>query len=387
MKPHLAEMLLDINLRGASDGFRRTHPFTEDIESTHAILFNPRYNKWKKMVAYRRWLVGGQPCLFGKAAARTNSVFICLLEEQEILCMRNGDDDLRDTIQDHRQVWKRYALDEPFSSFLVLLTSKRLVNREPDDKLKEICRRLLELYMEVERVADDTILPQREYVFARVNQNASAPKLLKFGTLPNVFCAQADKRWWHDHRTPGGIMITSNALGHFELFRNAEGTVGEKEKTHALDNAMRTITNAYGNDKKIRGLSHCPATRLVPLTEEETTLIRESSELHKYSPSHYEGFFHTDHLIPSVFFSKERDPKDLTLYDRLSLQYIYDPVGDPDDHRELMTGTEATWYDLKRNLDRLPPYVDPEQTGLLRSVERGRLVRWLEKRLKDRLVP
>ncbi len=52
-----------------------------------------------------------------------------------------------------------------------------------------------------------------------------------------------------------------------------------------------------------------------------------------------------------------------------------------------MTGTEATWYDVKRNMDRLPAFVDPEQTGLLRNSERGRLVRWLETRLKDRLVP
>src|SRR5438270_2460249 len=136
MKPHLAEMLLDISYRGAADSFRKSHPFSEDIESTQAILFNPRYDKWKKLDAYRRWLVGGQPCLFGKAAARNKNVFICLLEEHEILRMKNGDVDLRDTIRDHRQVWKRYALDEPFSSFLVVLLSNRLVNKEPGDKLK-----------------------------------------------------------------------------------------------------------------------------------------------------------------------------------------------------------------------------------------------------------
>lgn len=386
MKPHLAEMLLDINYRGADDRFRKTHPFSEDVESTQAILFNPRYNKWKKLDAYRRWLTTGQPCLFGKAAARNKNVFICLLEEHEILCMKNGDDDLKDTIQDHRQIWKRYALDEPFSSFLVVLLSKRLVGKEPGEKLKEICRRLLELYMEVDRVNDDTILAQREYVFLRMNGKESETKLLKFGTLPNVFCAQGDRRWWHDHRTPGGIMITSNALGHFEYYRNGEGTIGEKEKTHALDNAMRTINNAYGNDKKRRGLAHCPATRLLPLAEGEATPIRESSDLHKYSPSHYEGFFHTDHLIPSAFFSKEMDPKDLRRYDNLSLQYIYDPVGDPEDHKELMTGAEATWYDIKRNMDRLPDFVDPEKTGLLTGAQRGRLVRWLEERLRNRLV-
>lgn len=387
MKPHLAEMLLDINYRGANDRFRKTHPFSEDIESAQAILFNPRYNKWKKLDAYRRWLMGGQPCLFGKAAARNKNVFICLLEEQEILCMKNGDDDLRDTIQDHRQVWKRYALDGPFSSFLVVLLSKRLVNKEPDDKLKEICRRLLELYMEVSPINDDTILPQREYVFLRTPEKETGSKVLRFATLPNVFCAQADGRWWHDHRTPGGIMITSNALGHFEYSRNAEGMMGDKEKLHALDNAMRTITNAYGNDKKRKGLAHCPATHLAPLGEGEATPIRESSDIHKYSPSHYEGFFHTDHLIPSVFFSKDRDPKELKLYDNLSFQYIYDPVGDPDDHGELMVGTETAWYDVRRNMDRLPDFVDPEKTGALTDAQRGRLVRWLEGRLKDRLVP
>jgi hypothetical protein len=134
-------------------------------------------------------------------------------------------------------------------------------------------------------------------------------------------------------------------------------------------------------------LAHCPATRLVPLAEGELTPIRESSDLHKHSPSHYEGFFHTDHLIPSIFFSKERDPKELPLYDNLSLQYIYDPAGDPDDHKELMMGSETTWYDVKRNLDRLPDFVDPEKTTLLTGPQRGRLVRWLEGRLKERLVP
>lgn len=51
-----------------------------------------------------------------------------------------------------------------------------------------------------------------------------------------------------------------------------------------------------------------------------------------------------------------------------------------------MTGTEATWYDVKRNLDRLPEFVDPEKTALLTGAQRGRLVRWLEGRFKERLV-
>jgi hypothetical protein len=136
MSTHLAEMLLELKLHGNDDRLRKTHPFSEDIESAHAILFNPRYDKWKKLKAYRKWVASGQPCLFGKAAAKTKSVFVCILEEHEILRMRRGDVDLRETIQDHRQAWKRYALEGSFSSFMVLLLSKSLVNKEPSDKLK-----------------------------------------------------------------------------------------------------------------------------------------------------------------------------------------------------------------------------------------------------------
>ena len=92
------------------------------------------------------------------------SAAVCLLEEDEILRMRRDDLDVRDTIQDHRQVWKRNALDGLTSSFLILLVSKTVL--ETGEKLKAICRRLMELCMEVE-VPDDTMLAHREYVFLR----------------------------------------------------------------------------------------------------------------------------------------------------------------------------------------------------------------------------
>jgi hypothetical protein len=74
MKPHLAEMLLDMKLRGRMDALRRKRPFSEDIEATHSILFNSRYPKSKKIRAYRRWLETNQPCVFGRVAAK-NQMF------------------------------------------------------------------------------------------------------------------------------------------------------------------------------------------------------------------------------------------------------------------------------------------------------------------------
>lgn len=382
MTKHVAEMILDMRYRGTPDRFRKQHPFSEDIESVHAILFSSKYSKRKKRGAYMHWLESNQPCVFGRVAAKNKYVFVCLLEEDEILRMRRGDEDLRDTIQDHRQVWKRHALEGLSSSFVILLLSKSITDKEPGDALKEVCRRLLELYMEVEPIPDDTILPQREYVFLR-----RKAKILKFSTLPNVFCSQADGRWWHDHRTPGGVMITSNALGHFAYARPGLDVLEEKDKVLNLENAMRTISNAFpgADGRKPRGLTHCPATWLTKLTEGESSPLRDTSAFKSYSPDHYEGYFHTDHLIPSAFFRKERDPKNLATFDNLSFRYIVDAAADPADHAELMVGIDAGWYEVRRSMDRLPGFADPENTGPFSEVSRGRLEQWLRRRLEERV--
>jgi hypothetical protein len=385
---HLAEMLLQVKLHGSEDGYRKKRGFSEDIEATNAVLFNPKYSKLRKIKSYREWLEKRQPCVFGRIAATNKNVFICLLEEQEILGMKRGDDDLRDTIQDYRQLWKRYALEGLCSSFLVLLASRSLSWKEPNQQLKEICRRLMELYMEIDRIEDDTYRTQREYVYLRQRMPDGKTRILKFSTLPNIFCAQGDGRWWHDHRTPGGLMITSNALGHFLYSRSRKVTLEDTEKAWALENAMRTINNAYGGpSQEIRArLKHCPATFLIPAKEGEESPIRPTSDLRKYSPDHYEGYFHTDHLIPSIYFHKDRDPKVVKKYDDLTLRYIFDPKASPSEHAELTTGVQVDgWYEVKRSMDRLPPFADAEKTTTLSDSVRGRLKQWVEKRLSERL--
>ena len=128
---HLSELLLQARLHGTRDGFRTKRGFSQDLEATQAVLFNPKYNKRVKIREYRKWLETYQPCVFGKIAAKNKLAFICLLEEDEILRMRRGDVDVQDTIQDSRQVWKRHALDGLASSFLILLVSKTLATLEP----------------------------------------------------------------------------------------------------------------------------------------------------------------------------------------------------------------------------------------------------------------
>jgi len=205
-------MLLTMKLRGPRDALRSRSGSSDDIQQANVLLHNARVPRLRKIAAYREWLKTEQPCVFGRSAAGKRQVFICLLDEREILSMRQGDLDLRDTIEDHRRVWKRHALRGLSSSFVIVVLSPTLCMVPPGDELKEACRRLMELYVGA-AVPDDMILPQHEYVYLAktVGEKRS---LLKFATLPNLFCPQGDRRWWHDHRTPGGIMITSNALGH-----------------------------------------------------------------------------------------------------------------------------------------------------------------------------
>jgi hypothetical protein len=145
MKQHLAELLLDIRLHAKPDKLRKTLRFSQDMQSTHAILLNSQNTRTQKIHAYRLWLAKNQPCIFGRLAAAQKRVFICLLEENEILGMRKGDDDVRDTIQDYRQLWKRYAFEGLSSSFLIAVIGESLVGEKSGERLKEFCRRLLEI--------------------------------------------------------------------------------------------------------------------------------------------------------------------------------------------------------------------------------------------------
>jgi hypothetical protein len=106
----LAELLLHSRFHGQADRFRARRAFSEDIEEVQAILWNPRYDRQQKIRAYRAWLERNQPCVFGRIAATNKNVFICLIQEDEVLWMQHGDQDVMDTLQDHRQVWKRLAL-------------------------------------------------------------------------------------------------------------------------------------------------------------------------------------------------------------------------------------------------------------------------------------
>jgi len=369
-EPHFAELLLTMKLRGARDPLRSRSGFSDDIQQANAILHNPRVPRLRKIVAYRDWLRTAQPCVFGRSAAGKRQVFICLLDEREILSMRRGDHDLRDTIEDHRRVWKRHALHGLSSSFVIVVVSPTLCMVAPGSELKEACRRLMELYVGAS-VPDDTILPQHEYVYLAKTVGEKRI-LLKFATLPNLFCPQGDQRWWHDHRTPGGLMITSNALGHF---MHGQNSAGLPDTRRALKQAFMTIQNAFvSGNRRLRQ----PATCLEPRPTDEPSPLERDPTYGRFSARRYRGWFHTDHLIPSTFFNDSQPRQE---YRDLDFSYIHDPAAE--DHAELMAGEPATPYEARREVW-APDNKDLFKDFSFERPERVAAFQWLESRLHGR---
>ena len=289
-----------------------------------------------------------------------------MLEEKDILNLKRGDEDLRDTIEDHRKVWKRYALHGRSSSFVILVNSPTLALTEPSPQFQGACRRLMELYIGAP-VADDTILEQHEYVYLAKTINGRRT-FLRFATLPNLFCAQGDRRWWHDHRTPGGIMITSNALGHY---MHCLTSGPEPDRKKALKQAMMTIQNAHlSKSRRLRQ----PATELVARPQGEPTSL-SGTTFEEFSARRYQGYFHTDHLIPSVFFQKGQPTSH---FEDLGLAYIHDKS--EDDYAELMGGESTNAYTVRREVW-VPDGKDLMRDFSFEKPERDESHRWLESRL------
>lgn len=155
----------------------------------------------------------------------------------------------------------------------------------------------------------------------------------------NYFCAQGDRRWWHDHRIPGGMAFSVNSVGHLaragkigEVMNNlniemgfdgsefGSGTIRSLEE--ALVFAMLTIDNAADT---VSGR----ATRLLPLdiSEDVTSVpscpIKLPARILGKNHCTYEGWYHTDYTLPSEYFlPDEKRPSNASAHD-LDFTYLF----------------------------------------------------------------
>ena len=322
------------------DSWRKQVGFSPDVEAANKTLFTPDITESNAIEILSEWLQKNQPCVFGKMAAKFGFISYCILRESDLLL---PDESIYEKIQRARLKWIKEGYNGSKSNFIILVISPTISYALPDPVVAGLAQRLCSLYLQTEAKFD---FVHHEQMFLE----KPGPGRMTWRWLAgvNYFCSQGDKRWWQDHRIPGGLGFSVNSVGHLVKSEKIAHVMG------GLNEALG-ITNEEGwNDSKVDSLEKAlvlamqtisqasdtisgRATELLPLPEntQERNLPRCPVELpHSLSGKNYcayVGYYHTDYTLPSEYFiSDERRPESVEPF-MLDFTYLFHKhVNNPD---------------------------------------------------------
>lgn len=326
MQPSVAEMLNQLT----SDPWRQAEGFSKEITEAQDKVFGR--TEEEIIPVLNDWIGKFQPCLFGRIAARLNLISYCIISEADQL---ESDSFIQEKIQEARLRWLREALNGDKSGFVIALVSKSVAEAQPNSVVKELARKLCSLYLlenaEMDHIHLDAIdldLPDR------------VANRWRWDVGVNYFCAQGDRRWWQDHRIPGGMALSMNSVGHMVKSGRLAGAMKVLSDTLATDSegwrvpsldtldkalvyAMRTIANA---SEAVSG----KATELLELPSEPNSLCVENSpitlpkDIADKNFCEYQGFYHTDFTLPSEYFIPDVTRPHQISSRKLDFSYLFD---------------------------------------------------------------
>src|SRR5262249_29187723 len=114
-------------------------------------------------------------------------------------------------IQQSRTDWGRRAVSGESHGFLIVAVSPTIAFARPGLALRDLALKLCQLYLG--GAALDAILHDR-LILAIGRDGEEITEWRSWPVGVNYFSAQADGRWWHDHRIPGGMAFSMNSVGH-----------------------------------------------------------------------------------------------------------------------------------------------------------------------------
>lgn len=313
------------------DVWRKTNAFSEDIKIVQELLFDPFATESQRIEQISNWLQKFQPCLFGRIAAARDWLHFCVLTDREL--REKSDQEIVRFIREALLAWKRRSLQPapgfstPAFGFVLIAASQSLASAAPDEHLKQFADKLLQLWgspKTIEKVSGEM------YWETLYLKHPEKDEFVRFTFSVDFFAAQGDNRWWHDHRSPGGIMFTANSVGHMQKYR--EWYEGKKDQQDwVLQTAMLTIAGAaktkYGSATWLRPLDK----KGMPVKSDIACPFSKPQQL---KPSlvgkdwtKYAGWLHTDHAIRPEFFHLEPAPKsEISSKEYLEdFTYLYDP--------------------------------------------------------------
>ncbi len=311
------------------DHWREKEEFSTDMLDAQAALIN---GSTEPVIVLNKWLQRYQPCLFGRVAAKLNLIRYCILQEEDL----TSDDAVRNQIQDARIAWLDDALNGKASAFIIVLISERLAYAVPDGTVRDIAHRICALYLRDVDVQANAVHHER----VALEKPGSSRLTWEWLAGVNYFSAQGDKRWWQDHRIPGGMAFSVNSVGHMaksgkmsemmnavnaELGGDSEefaaGTI--RSLSDALTYAMKTIDNA---SEAVSG----KATELLPLATDDdadalpTCPIKLPASVADKNHCVYAGWYHTDQTLPDDYFRADvQRPRDVRQHKNLDFSYLF----------------------------------------------------------------
>ena len=349
------------------DRWRETHPFSPDIEEANRLIRQPFVSSNAIVTGLVKWFAKKQPCVFGRSAAQKNGLFVSVITEDDI---NDGDEAVAAKISHDKRIWKQSAIVNPPnatpSSLTVLVASDRLAHAAPDENLRRFSLRILDLagWSATDSGTEANAITS-DYLYLRHPTEGTF-----FGFKYNVdyFAAAADKRWWHDHRVPGGIAFTANSPGHMRHFEEWYSHGADRSEWF-VQTAMYTIAFAKRDAVEFPGALP-PGEDIDPTADPEAvtmpeprkgpvTWLRDAKDgqpLRAGCPypftgeippklkgkdwSSYLGLLHTDHSVRKEFFDGMDSPEMLHQPYVMDFSYLYDRR--ESDHTEFMLGVPVT---------------------------------------------
>lgn len=319
--------------RLATDSWRAQVGFSDDIQRAHDALFAGSSDDAKVKIL-KEWLGRHQPCLFGRLAARAGALSICVLSSDDL---SRDDEHIKTKIQAARLEWSREAYRGKSSGFIVAVVCKDVAWAVPDEQMLEFARRLAFLYLREEISVDRA---HQEDVCLEIPGDQHETWLWRGGV--NYFSAAGDRRWWHDHRIPGGMSFSVNSVGHLvksgrlatdadtlnELMgiANVSRDVRIDTLPKALEFAMRTIDMAAN---AVSG----KATELLPKPSKvvQACPVVLPPNLAAKDYCEYRGWYDTDSTLPAEYFTREVERPAHIQIKKLDFTYLFDDAPDDGD--------------------------------------------------------
>jgi len=287
------------------DDWRKDNAFSSEIAVASEIILHPFARDDERQLAIKAWLAKHQPCVFGQVAAKGDGLYIAIITEALIA---EGEDAVRERLALEKNTWKQWSLQaEGRHGFLVVFATARLYYAAPNHALKEVSEYLRNMFVEpsTKDPAGNDVCHEWLYL-----KNPGSSEFVKFRVILDYFAAAGDKRWWHDHRFPGGIAFTLNSLGHM---------VRTKEWYEALKNpaewatrlAMLTVSNAFEHPQFGQATHLLMLQDGAPFKPHACPFLKPESlpeRLKGKDWTTYSGAHHTDHSVREEFFDQRASP-------------------------------------------------------------------------------